>query len=57
MPELTVLDLGSDSRERGRVHGRRMRSEIRDNYTTYVERFEAGGAKLPFVLEQSDAWE
>ena len=33
-----------------------MRSEIRDNYTTYVERFEAGGAKLPVVLEQSDAW-
>ena len=56
MPELTILDLGLDPRERGRVHGRNMRSEIRDNYTTYVERFEAGGAKLPFVLEQSDAW-
>jgi isopenicillin-N N-acyltransferase like protein len=56
MPELTVLDLGLDPRERGRVHGRNMRSEIRDNYTTYVERFEAGGAKLPYVLEQSDAW-
>jgi isopenicillin-N N-acyltransferase like protein len=56
MPELTILDLGLDPRERGRVHGRRMRSEIRDNFATYVERFEAGGAKLPFVLEQSDAW-
>jgi isopenicillin-N N-acyltransferase like protein len=56
MPELTILDLGLDPRERGRVHGRSMRSEIRDNYTTYVERFEAGGAKLPYVLEQSDAW-
>jgi isopenicillin-N N-acyltransferase-like protein len=56
MPELTVLDLGLDPRERGRVHGRSMRSEIRDNYATYVERFEAGGAKLSFVLEQSDAW-
>ena len=56
MPELTVLDLDLDPRERGRVHGRSMRSEIHDNYTTYVERFEAGGAKLPVVLEQSDAW-
>ncbi len=33
-----------------------MRSEIRDNYATYVERFQAGGAPLPVVLEQSDAW-
>jgi isopenicillin-N N-acyltransferase-like protein len=56
MAELTVLDLGSDPRERGRVHGRGMRPEIRDNYATYVARFEAGGAKLPVVLEQSDAW-
>jgi len=56
MSELTVLDLGLDPRERGRIHGRSMRSEIRDNYATYVERFEAGGAKLPVVLEQSDAW-
>jgi isopenicillin-N N-acyltransferase-like protein len=56
MPELTVLNLGSDPRERGRMHGRSMRSEIRDNYTTYVERFEAGGATLPVVLDQSDAW-
>ena len=56
MPDLTVLDLGSDPRERGKVHGRTMRAEIRANYTTYVERFEAGGAKLPVVLEQSDAW-
>ena len=54
--QLTVLDLGSDPRERGRIHGRSMRSEIRDNYATYVERFQAGGAKLPVVLEQSDAW-
>lgn len=56
MPDLTVLDLGSDPRERGKVHGRAMRAEIRANYTTYVQRFEAGGAKLPVVLEQSDAW-
>ncbi len=56
MPELTVLDLGSDPLERGRVHGRTMRAEIRDNFATYIERFEAGGAKLPVVLEQSDAW-
>src|SRR5580658_8880143 len=56
MPELTVLDLGLDPRERGRVHGRSMRAEIRDNYATYVERFETGGARLSVVLEQSDAW-
>ncbi len=30
--------------------------QIRENYRTYVERFEAGGASLPVVLEQSDAW-
>jgi isopenicillin-N N-acyltransferase-like protein len=56
MPELTVLDLDLDPRERGKVHGREMRAAIRDNYATYVERFETGGAKLPVVREQSDAW-
>jgi isopenicillin-N N-acyltransferase-like protein len=56
MADLTVLDLGSDPRERGRIHGRAMRQQIRDNYQTYVDRFQAGGAKLPVVLEQSDAW-
>ena len=56
MAELTILDLGSDPKERGNIHGRAMSDEIRDNYATYVERFEAGGAKLPVVLEQSDAW-
>jgi len=56
MPELPVLDLGADPRERGKVHGRAMSREIRANYSTYVERFEAGGAKLAVVLEQSDAW-
>jgi isopenicillin-N N-acyltransferase-like protein len=56
MSELTVLELGSDPRERGKVHGREMRAEIRDNYATYIERFETGGAKESVVLEQSDAW-
>ena len=56
MAQLTVLDLGPDPRERGMVHGRAMRREIRDNYATYVERFQTGGAKSPQVLEQSDAW-
>jgi isopenicillin-N N-acyltransferase-like protein len=56
MPELTVLELGSDPRERGKAHGRCMRAEIRDNYATYLERFQAGGAAVPAVLEQSDAW-
>src|SRR5579863_2111252 len=56
MADLIVLDLGLDPRERGQIHGRAMRREIRDNYTTYVERFEAGGAKLSVVLDQSDAW-
>ena len=54
--ELTVLDLGSDPRERGVMHGRAMRDQIRDNYATYVDRFKAGGAKLPVILEQSDGW-
>jgi isopenicillin-N N-acyltransferase like protein len=56
MAELTVLELGSDPRARGTAHGREMRGPIRDNYATYVERFEAGGAKKSAVLEQSDAW-
>jgi isopenicillin-N N-acyltransferase-like protein len=56
MSELTVLELGSDPRERGKIHGREMRAEIRDNYATYIERFETGGAKESAVLEQSDAW-
>jgi isopenicillin-N N-acyltransferase-like protein len=56
MAELTVLDLASDPRERGKQHGRAMRAEIRGNYATYIQRFEAGGAKENTVLEQSDAW-
>src|SRR5579863_6602782 len=56
MAQLTVLDLGPDPRERGKVHGREMRGEIRTNYETYIERFEAGGAKQSVVLQQSDAW-
>jgi isopenicillin-N N-acyltransferase like protein len=56
MAALRVLNLGSDPRERGAVHGREMRGQIRDNYSIYVERFEAGGAKKSGVLEQSDAW-
>ena len=56
MAELTVLELGSDPRERGILHGRRMRGEIRENLATYLERFEAGGAKPRAVLEQSEAW-
>ena len=56
MAELKVLDLGSDPRERGRMHGREMRAEIRANYRTYIERFETGGAAESGVLQQSDAW-
>ena len=56
MAELKVLDLGSDPRERGQVHGREMRTEIRANYATYIERFETGGAKQSDVLKQSEAW-
>ena len=56
MADLVVLDLDSDPRERGRIHGRTMRDQIRENYHTYVDRFQAGGAKPPVVLEQSDAW-
>src|SRR6202453_1937099 len=56
MADLTIVELNSDPRERGIIHGRAMRSEIRDNYATYVERFQIGGATLPVVLEQSDAW-
>ncbi len=56
MAEVRVLDLGSDPRERGKVHGREMRTEIRANYATYIERFETGGAKESEVLKQSEAW-
>jgi isopenicillin-N N-acyltransferase like protein len=56
MAELRVLDLGSDPRERGKVHGREMRTEIRANCATYIERFETGGAKQSDVLKQSEAW-
>src|ERR1700677_418567 len=56
MADLTIVELNSDPRERGIIHGRAMRSEIRDNYATYVERFQIGGATLPVVLEHSDAW-
>lgn len=56
MAELTVLELGEDPRERGEIHGREMRGEIRANLATYLERFEAGGAKTAAVMEQSEQW-
>ena len=56
MADLTILDLDSDPRERGQVHGRRMSREIRENFTTYIQRFQAGGASQQSVLEQSEAW-
>jgi isopenicillin-N N-acyltransferase like protein len=56
MAELTVLDLGSDPRERGKQHGRAMSAEIRENCATYIERFAIAGAKQDTVLEQSDGW-
>lgn len=56
MAELTVLELPAEPGERGRMHGRAMRGAIRANYATYMQRFEAGGAKPATVLEQSDAW-
>ena len=56
MSELPVLDLGADPRERGKIHGRAMHREIRANLATYMNRFQAGGAKPAGVFEQSDAW-
>lgn len=56
MTELRVLDFGSEPSERGRLHGRKLRTEIQANYATYIERFEAGGAKQAAVLEQSEDW-
>jgi isopenicillin-N N-acyltransferase-like protein len=56
MSELKVLDLGSEPRERGHIHGRELRTEIQANYATYIERFEVGGAKEAEVLEQSAIW-
>jgi isopenicillin-N N-acyltransferase-like protein len=56
MSELRVLDFGSEPSERGRLHGRELRTEIQANYATYIERFEAGGAKQAAVLEQSEDW-
>src|SRR5579862_4046525 len=56
MADLRILDAGPDPRERGVTHGREMQSEIRANIETYLERFEAGGAKKPAVMEQSEAW-
>jgi len=56
MTELRVLDFGSEPSERGRLHGRKLRTEIQANYATYIERFEAGGAKQAAVLEQSEGW-
>jgi isopenicillin-N N-acyltransferase-like protein len=56
MAELKVLDFDSDPRERGKIHGREMRAEIRANLATYIERFKTGGAKPSEVLEQSEAW-
>ena len=56
MAELKILDLGSDPRERGKIHGREMQHEIRANYATYIQRFETGGAKEADVLKQSEEW-
>lgn len=56
MPDLKILELGADPRQRGIIHGREMGAEIRQNIATYLKRFEAGGAEKSAVLAQSDAW-
>lgn len=56
MSSLPVLELGPDPRERGRIHGQKLRGAITDNIETYLSRFEVAGASRASVLAQSDRW-
>jgi isopenicillin-N N-acyltransferase-like protein len=56
MAELPVLDLDGDAIARGRIHGKAMAAQIRDNLETYLRRFEAGGMSRAKVAEESVEW-
>lgn len=56
MADLTILDLGPDPAEAGRVHGRMLKDAIRENLETYYERFAHAGLERASVLDEAERW-
>ena len=53
---LSVIDLGNDPRERGRVHGDALRSDIAENLEIHLRRFADLGCPREIVLYESEKW-
>lgn len=53
MSELPSVRLAGDPAERGRTHGEAFPEAIRQNVSTYMERFEHNGVPEPEVLDQA----
>jgi isopenicillin-N N-acyltransferase like protein len=53
---IPMLDLGSDPRERGRVHGDALKADVAHNLDTYIRRFEKLGHPRAKVLGEAAKW-
>jgi isopenicillin-N N-acyltransferase-like protein len=53
---IPVLDLGDDPRERGRLHGDGLRTDIAENLDIYFRRFARLGYSQATVLAESEKW-
>jgi isopenicillin-N N-acyltransferase-like protein len=53
---IPIIDLGNDPRERGRLHGDALRSDIAQNLDTYFRRFANLGYSREAILSESEKW-
>ena len=53
---IPIIDLGSDPRERGRLHGDALRSDIEQNLDIYFRRFAVFGCSRETILSESEKW-
>jgi isopenicillin-N N-acyltransferase-like protein len=53
---IPVIDLGTDPRERGRLHGDGLRFDIAQNLDTYFRRFANLGYSRGTMLSESEKW-
>ena len=53
---IPVLDLGPDPEMRGRIHGQKLKGDIRHNIEIYLTRFDKLGFNADKVLEEAGKW-
>ena len=53
---IPVLDLGPDPEMRGRIHGQKLKGDIRHNIEIYLTRFDKLGFNADKVLEEAGRW-